>query len=116
MIGSTFKVFGFFIVCFLILCIPVGGKPLFEHLFKMSTPVGKVIAEKAEDSFDKSKNFGERLFSNSIPSNNSDEIRMRNSSVKKARRNAFKVEAQDQYDDHSSEDQEALEKTIQSHY
>jgi hypothetical protein len=115
MIGSIFKAFGFFFVCFLILSIPVSGKPLFDHLFKISKPVGKVIAEKAEDGLDQSRDLGERLFKNSLPRNASDEIKVRNSSVKK-QANLFQTPKREKFDEHSKEDQEELERTIQNEF
>jgi hypothetical protein len=115
MIGSIFKAIGLFFVCYLILCIPVGGKPLFNHLFKISTPVGKVIAEKAEDGLDQSRNLGERLFKNSIPRNASDEIKVRNSSFKRQVK-FFESTKNEKYDEHSKEDQAELERTIQNEF
>jgi hypothetical protein len=117
MIGATFKVIGFFFACFLFLCIPVKGKPIFDHLFRASKPVGRVIADGAEAGLDKSRDLGQRLFSNSVPKENSDEIRYRSASHKRTKvKNNFQSMKDEvetiKYDDHSTEDQEALEKTI----
>ncbi len=116
MIGATFKIIGFFFACFLFLCIPVKGKPLFDHLFRASRPVGRVIADGAEAGLDKSRDIGQKFFSNSVPKDDSDEIRFRSASHKrtvKKNYSAIKEERESiKYDDHTSEDQAALEKTI----
>lgn len=107
MVGTIFKTFGFFFICFLVLCIPIKDRTLFDHLFRASKPVGKIITEGAETGLHKTQSYGKKLFSNSDPAIiNQDEVRSVNSSARQVRKKSL-----DQY---SEDDEEALSKTIEN--
>lgn len=88
MLGKFFKIIGFFFLCFVILCIPVNNKPIFEYLFKASKPAGNIIKETALKGFDQTKNVGKKFFANSIPktsqNKNIDTITEKRSAPKKS--------------------------------
>lgn len=100
MVGTIFKTFGFFFICFLVLCIPIKDRTLFDHLFRASKPVGKIISEGAETGLQKTQIYGKKLFSNSDPAvvNQQDEVRSVNASARKIPKAKL---------DHYSEDEEA---------
>lgn len=114
MLGTIFKTLGFFLICFLILCIPIKEKTLFDYLFRASRPVGKIIVHGTETGIKKTQRYGRKLFLNSNPSFNSgdnqDEVRSVNSSTKKIHKTNGNHEALDRY---SSDEAEALNQTIE---
>lgn len=107
MVGTIFKTFVFFFICFIVLCIPIKDRTLFEHLFRVSRPVGKIITEGAETGLQKTQTYGKKLFSNSDPAIiTRDEVRSVNSSAKKVTKKSL--------DHYSEDDEKALNQAIEN--
>jgi len=108
------KFFISFALSFSILCIPVSGKPLFNHLQKWASPYAQEAIVYLKDLSHKGWEQTKKLFSNSTPQMQ-DSIRSTFSHQKRVQQNYSTVtvdsdgETQDSY---TKEEQELLNKVL----
>lgn len=85
MISFFFKSTLAFVVSFLVLSFQINHKPLFHHISEITGPIGSEVQsslkKSVKRSYQKSKEIGTELFSNSDP-RYTDEIKSRRSSTK----------------------------------
>jgi hypothetical protein len=71
MIKSFIKTFGLFIFFLMLMSITVDRKPLFSHIYSVTSPLTQSAQELTEDFFAKSmastKVYSQKLFDNSVP-------------------------------------------------
>lgn len=78
---------GFALGLILFLCITVNGKPIFNHIYRVISPVTVASQNMTEKLFAKSfastRDYTKKLFSNSVPKVKGDTVRSKMSGIKK---------------------------------
>lgn len=82
---TTLRIFGIFVATLLFLCIELGNKPIFSHIYKAISPATRSAQNLAESLFgssiDKTQHFSKKLFENSAPKVK-DSVRSKMSGIK----------------------------------
>ena len=76
-----------FCFSFLLLSVPLNKKPLFFYLERWARPVTDKVFKNSTivfwESIEDSKEFGKKIFSNSLPKNGHDQVQTKSSSLAK---------------------------------
>lgn len=68
---TAFKITGMLLGFFFFLCITVGNKPIFTHLYNLVSPATKFVQAETEGFFSRSvastQTYSKKLFDNSVP-------------------------------------------------
>lgn len=93
MISMMFKFTISFVISYIILTMPFGGRSLFYHINKVTGPIGtdvsKSIKSNISNSFKKTQKIGKQLFINSNPPNDPevhDQIKRKQAAIVKKRK------------------------------
>lgn len=101
MISLLFKCTVAFVLSFVVLSFQVNNKPIFNHLVDITGPIGSEVQssihKSVKRSYQKSKEIGTELFSNSDP-RYTDEIKSRRSSTKFKKNHGMVLEELNQSD------------------
>jgi hypothetical protein len=102
----------YFSLSFAILCIPVGGgQQLFDKLFSMVTPYARTAVNTTKQKFSSTRRYSKKLYSNSEPAVEEDEVKSKMSSVQKKKK-VIKKENKPTDDTYTDEEQERLRKVL----
>ena len=102
----------YFTLSFAILCIPIGGgQQLFDKLFTMVTPYARTAVSTTKQKFSSTRRYSKKLYSNSEPAVEEDEVKSKMSSVQKKKK-AIKKENKPSDDTYTDEEQERLRKVL----
>lgn len=108
---AMLKFFITFCVSFVLLSIPVQNKPLFYYLNDWAKPITDEVFMGSKDvlldGVKKSKNFGQKLFNNTVPQ---DEISLQNSSIDK--KEMIKKIEHDHGESYTEEEKDMLKKIL----
>ena len=102
----------YFTLSFAILCIPIGGgRQLFDKIFSMVTPYAREAVKSTKQKITTTKRYSKKLYSNSTPLIEEDEVKSKMSSVSRKKKiiQNNKVNLEDVYSD---EEQERLRKVL----
>jgi hypothetical protein len=103
----------YFTLSFAILCIPIGGgQQLFDKLFSMVTPYARTAAETTKQKFTSTKRYSKKLYSNSEPAVEEDEVKSKMSSVQRKKKANIKKESKKPDETYTDEEQERLRKVL----
>lgn len=102
----------YFTLSFLILCIPIGnGKQLFDKLFTMVTPYAREVVKTTKQKISSTKKYSKKLYTNSSPQEEIDEIKTKQAANEKKRKKILK-ENKDPEDIYTEEEQDRLRKVL----
>jgi hypothetical protein len=102
----------YFSLSFAILCIPIGGgQQLFDKLFTMVTPYARDVVKTTKQKLSSTKRYSKKLYSNSAPSLEEDEVKSKMSSNAKKPK-VIKKENKKPDDVYTEEEQERLRKVL----
>lgn len=74
----------YFTLSFAILCIPIGGgNQLFDKLFSMVSPYARDAAKATKQKFSSTKRYSKKLYSNSEPKLEEDQVKSKMAGIKK---------------------------------
>ena len=102
----------YFTLSFAILCIPIGdGRQLFDKIFTLVTPYARDVVKTTKQKITSTKRYSKKLYSNSTPLIEEDEVKSKMSSVSRKKKiiQNNKVNLEDVYSD---EEQERLRKVL----
>lgn len=100
----------YFTLSFAILCIPIGNdRQLFDKLYSMVTPYARNAVKTTKQKLATTKRYSKKLYSNSDPDQERDEVAARMSSVK---RKKIQVENKEAADTYTEEEQERLRRVL----
>ena len=100
----------YFTLSFGILCIPIGGgKQVFDKLFSMVTPYAKTAVETTKQKLSTTKRYSKKLYANSSPADEKDEV---NSKMSSTKRKKIHIEDRPADDTYTAEEQERLRKVL----
>lgn len=101
----------YFTLSFAILCIPIGGgNQLFDKLYSMVTPYARDASKAAKQKLTSTKRYSKKLYSNSEPSLEEDQVKSKMSGVKKKK--AIIKENKSAEDTYTDEEQERLRRAL----
>jgi hypothetical protein len=99
---SALKAFGVFIATILFLSIEINHRPIFGHIYQMTSPATKGAQEVARNLFDssvdKTQHFSKKLFENSVPKIK-DSVRSKMSGIKNRPLEKITVEEKEELDE-----------------
>ena len=102
----------YFTLSFAILCIPIGGgQQLFDKLFSMVTPYARDAAKVTKQKFSSTKRYSKKLYSNSEPELEEDQVKSKMSAVQKKKK-LIKKENKPSDDTYTDEEQERLRRVL----
>jgi hypothetical protein len=68
---TAFRITGLFVIFVIFLSISVNGKTIFDHIYRLISPVTTAAQEATEDFFERSikgtKSYSKKMFDNSVP-------------------------------------------------
>ena len=100
----------YFTLSFAILCIPIGGgQQLFDKLFSMVTPYARTAVKSTKQKFTSTKRYSKKLYSNSEPALEEDEVKSKMSGQKKK---TLKKDAKKSDETYTEDEQERLRKVL----
>lgn len=100
----------YFTLSFAILCIPIGNdRQLFDKLYSMVTPYARNAVKTTKQKLATTKRYSKKLYSNSDPDQERDEVAAKMSSVK---RKKIQVENKEAADTYTEEEQERLRRVL----
>jgi len=100
----------YFTLSFAILCIPIGGgRQLFDKLFSMVTPYAREAVKTTKQKITTTKRYSKKLYSNSTPAVEEDEVKSKMSSVSRKKK-AIKKNNKEPEEIYTDEEQERLRK------
>lgn len=99
----------YFTLSFAILCIPIGGgQQFFDKLFSMVTPYARTAVKTTKQKFTSTKRYSKKLYSNSEPAMEEDEVKSKMSAQKKK----IKKENKKTDETYTEEEQERLRRVL----
>lgn len=99
----------YFTLSFAILCIPIGdGQQLFDKIFTMVTPYARTAVKTTKQKFTSTKRYSKKLYSNSEPAMEEDEVKSKMSAQKKK----IKKETKKTDETYTDEEQERLRRVL----
>lgn len=99
----------YFTLSFAILCIPIGeGQQFFDKLFSMVTPYARTAVKTTKQKFTSTKRYSKKLYSNSEPAMEEDEVKSKMSAQKKK----IKKEIKKTDETYTDEEQERLRRVL----
>lgn len=102
----------YFTLSFAILCIPIGGgRQLFDKLFSMVTPYAREAVKTTKQKITTTKRYSKKLYSNSTPVIEEDEVKSKMSSVSRKKK-VIKKENKDPGEIYTDEEQERLRRVL----
>jgi hypothetical protein len=102
----------YFTLSFAILCVPIGGgRQLFDKLFSLVTPYAREVVKTTKQKITTTKRYSKKLYSNSTPAVEEDEVKSKMSSVSR-RKKTIKKENKDPDETYTDEEQERLRKVL----
>ena len=102
----------YFTISFAILCIPIGnGRQLFDKLSTMVTPYARDVAKTTKQKLSSTKKYSKKLYSNSEPAVEEDQVKSKMSSTQRKKR-VIKKEDRPSDDTYTDEEQERLRKVL----
>ena len=102
----------YFTLSFAILCIPIGGgRQLFDKIFSMVTPYAREAAQSTKQKITTTKRYSKKLYSNSTPVVEEDEVKSKMSSVSRKNK-VIKKENKNPDETYTDEEQERLRKVL----
>ena len=100
----------YFTLSFAILCIPIGGgQQLFDKLFSMVTPYARTAVKSTKQKFTSTKRYSKKLYSNSEPALEEDEVKSKMSGQKKK---TLKKDSKKSDETYTEDEQERLRKVL----
>ncbi|QDK43359.1 hypothetical protein DOM21_18265 [Bacteriovorax stolpii] len=101
----------YFTLSFAIMCIPIGGgRQVFDKLYSMVTPYARDAAKATKQKFSSTKRYSKKLYSNSEPSLEEDQVKSKMAAVKKKK--SIIKENGPADDTYSDEEQERLRRAL----
>lgn len=101
----------YFTLSFGILCIPIGnGNQLFDKLFMMVTPYARTAVKTTKQKLTSTKRYSKKLYSNSEPDIEVDEVKTKLASVQKKK--IIKKESKKSDDTYTDEEEIRLRKVL----
>ncbi len=102
----------YFTLSFAILCIPIGnGRQLFDKLVSMVSPYARDAVKTTKQKISSTKRYSKKLYSNSTPVNEEDEVKSRMSGIQK-KKSKIKVDKKAPEDTYTEEEQERLRRAL----
>ncbi len=102
----------YFTLSFAILCIPIGGgRQLFDKLFSMVTPYAREAVKTTKQKITTTKRYSKKLYSNSTPAVEEDEVKSKMSSVSRKKKD-IKKNNKEPEEIYTDEEQERLRKVL----
>ncbi len=102
----------YFTLSFAILCIPIGGgRQLFDKIFSMVTPYAREAVKSTKQKITTTKRYSKKLYSNSNPVIEVDEVKSKLSSVMRKSK-AVKESHKNPEETYTEEEQERLRKVL----
>ena len=102
----------YFTLSFAILCIPIGGgRQLFDKLFSMVTPYAREAVKTTKQKITTTKRYSKKLYSNSTPLVEEDEVKSKMSSVSRKKK-AINKENKRPDEIYTDEEQERLRRVL----
>lgn len=102
----------YFTLSFAILCIPIGGgRQLFDKLFSMVTPYAREAVKTTKQKITTTKRYSKKLYSNSTPKVEEDEVKSKMSSVSRKKK-VVKKSNNEPEETYTDEEQERLRKVL----
>lgn len=102
----------YFTLSFAILCIPIGdGRQLFDKLFTIVTPYARKAIKTTKQKLTTTKRYSKKLYSNSTPVIEEDEVKSKMSSVLRKKKNIENIN-KDPQETYTDEEQERLRKVL----
>jgi hypothetical protein len=103
----------YFTLSFAILCIPIGGgQQLFDKLFTIVTPFAREVVKTTKQKITTTQRYSKKLYSNSVPKNEEDEVKSKMSGIQKKNIKHINVENSKSQDTYTEEEQERLRKVL----
>jgi len=101
----------YFSLSFAILCIPIGdGRQLFDKIYSLVTPYAREAVKTTKQKLSTTKRYSKKLYSNSEPIIEEDQVKSKMSSIKKKK--IIKIENKPAEDVYTEEEQERLRKVL----
>ncbi len=102
----------YFTLSFAILCIPVGGgQQLFDKIFTLVTPYARKAVKTTKQKITTTKRYSKKLYSNSTPIIEEDEVKSKMSSVSRKKK-IIKKDNEDSGETYTDDEQERLRKVL----
>ena len=102
----------YFTLSFAILCIPIGGgRQLFDKLFSMVTPYAREAVKTTKQKITTTKRYSKKLYSNSTPLVEEDEVKSKMSSVSRKKKTINKENKRPD-EIYTDEEQERLRRVL----
>lgn len=102
----------YFTLSFAILCIPIGGgRQLFDKLFSLVTPYAREAVKTTKQKITSTKRYSKKLYSNSTPVIEEDEVKSKMSSVSRKKKD-IKKDNKNPEETYTDEEQERLRKVL----
>lgn len=102
----------YFTLSFAILCIPIGdGRQLFDKIFSMVTPYAREAVKTTKQKITTTKRYSKKLYSNSTPAIEEDEVKSKMSSVSRKKKAIIKSNKTPE-EIYTDEEQERLRKVL----
>jgi hypothetical protein len=103
----------YFSLSFAILCIPIGGnRQLFDKLSSMVTPYARSAVQTTKDKISTTKKYGKKLYSNSEPELEEDQIKSKMSATERKKSKKIIKENRKPDDTYTEEEQERLRRAL----
>lgn len=102
----------YFTLSFAILCIPIGnGRQLFDKIFSMVTPYAREAVKTTKQKITTTKRYSKKLYSNSTPVIEQDEVKSKMSSVARKKK-VIKEDNNNPDEIYTDEEQERLRRVL----
>ncbi len=103
----------YFTISFAILCIPIGGgRQLFDKMFSMVTPYARDAAKTTKQKFTSTKRYSKKLYSNSEPVVEEDEVKSKMSATDRKKKSVKKESKKSSNTSYTEDEEERLRRAL----
>ena len=103
----------YFTISFAILCIPIGGgRQLFDKIFSMVTPYARDAAKTTKQKFTSTKRYSKKLYSNSEPTVEEDEVKSKMAATERKKNTINKKQNKRNNTSYSDDEEERLRRAL----